>query len=121
MTGASQKPVLPEGFGELEPYAAEWAIATERERNQFRVKRGIDELQEFYDRVFARIDDITAHVDQFSLDDMPADSARLLWLSLMLMEVCPAVEAYRLPDVPNAFDFDRFHIFTPPPPVRVRG
>ncbi len=111
---------LPEQFAALERFAAEWAIPTEKGRNDFRVSRPQGELEDFYQTIFPLMDDLCTYIDQFSLDAMPRPAERLLRLGQMLMEVVPAVEVYRQPDVPNAFAFDRFHIISPDDPVKVR-
>lgn len=111
--------LLPGQFAALERYATDWVIPTERERNAFRVSRPQAELEQFYETLFPMMDELCEYIDQFSLDAMPADAERLLRLGQMLMEVVPAVEVYRQPDVPNAFAFERFHIISPDDPVTV--
>lgn len=117
MTSATA--LLPGEFADLEPYAAEWALDSEGARNAFRVLRPLAELDAFYAAVFPRLDAICEYIDRYSLDAMPRPAARLLELALMLMEVVPAVEVYRQPDVPNAFPFERFHVISPKDPVTI--
>ncbi|MGE0487502.1 MAG: hypothetical protein AB7Q81_25375 [Gammaproteobacteria bacterium] len=104
---------LPPAFADLERFVPDWTLGSERERNRFRVRRSLAELDAFYQTVFPRMDALCDYIDRYSLDALPPPAARLLQLGLMLMEVVPAVEVYRQPDVPNAFDFDRFHIISP--------
>jgi hypothetical protein len=111
--------MLPPGFSDLERFAAEWALPSERARNQFRVKRTLAELEDFYQTVFPRMDALCDCVDQFTLEAMPRPAARLLQLGLMLMEVVPAVEVYRAPDVPNAIAFERLQIISPNDPIKI--
>ena len=112
--------ILPDAFAALERFASEWAISCEKERNAFRVSRPQAELEDFYHTIFPMMDQLCDYIDQFSLDDMPSDAGCLLQLGLMLMEVVPAVEVYQQPDVPNAFEFERFHIISPTDPVVFR-
>ena len=115
----SDGPLLPAEFSDLERFAENWALDTERERNAFRVQQSIESLDDYYQTVFPRMDALCNYIDQYSLDAMPPDAARLLRLGQMLMEVVPAAEVYRQPDVPNAFEFERFNIISPDDPVKV--
>ena len=111
--------MLPAEFADLERFAADWALPSERARNQFRVQRTMAELEDYYQTIFPRMDALCDYIDQYSTDAMPRTAARLLQLGLMLMEVVPAVEVYRQPDVPNAIAFERFHIISPNDPVTI--
>jgi hypothetical protein len=117
MTG--EPTLLPSEFSDLERFAATWVFDTEKQRNVFRVQQTLDDLDDFYHTVFPRMDALCEYIDQFELDAMPPPAARLLRLGQMLMEVVPAVEIYRQPDVPNAFEFERFHIISPDDPMKV--
>lgn len=112
-------PLLPSQFGELEPYAQDWVLPDERERNAFRVSRSIEELDAFHNAVFPRLDELCDYIDQFSLDAMPAPAERLLRLGQMVMEAMPATLVYREPDVPNSVVHERFHIISPEDPVQI--
>ena len=111
--------ILPPEFADLERFVANWALPSERARNQFRVRRSLAELEDYYQTVFPRMDALCDYIDQFSLDAMPRPAARLLQLGLMLMEVVPAVEVYRAPDVPNSIPHDRLRIVSPNDPVKI--
>jgi hypothetical protein len=111
--------LLPDNFADLERFAPNWIHETEKQRNSFRVQQTIEDLDDFYQTIFPTMDALCDYIDQFSLDAMPPDAARLLRLGQMLMEVVPSAEVYRQPDVPNSFEFDRFHIISPDDPVRV--
>jgi len=92
---------LPTEFADLEPYA-DWAIATERARYDKRVASTMDELQSFYDAAFPRMEDALTYLDQYSLDEMPEDAERLLWLYCALVTVSFPVEVWRQPRVPDS-------------------
>ena len=111
--------LLPDEFADLERLAAAWVFDTEKERNAFRVTRTLAELDDFYNTVFPRMDALCNYIDQYPLDGLPRPAARLLRLGQMLMEVVPAVEVYRQPDVPGSIAFERFNIISPPDPIRV--
>jgi hypothetical protein len=93
--------VLPDQFADLEPLSA-WALPTERERYAKRLASTMEELQAFYDAAFPRLEEALSYLDQFPLDDLPEDAARLLWLYCALMTVSFPVEVWRQPKVPDS-------------------
>jgi len=92
---------LPVEFADLMPFA-DWALPSERERYAKRLGSTMDELQEFYDASFSRIDAATEYLEQFSMDDLPDDAKHLLWLYCALVTVSFPVEAWRQPRVPDS-------------------
>ena len=100
--------LLPESFQDLEPFASAWALATERERSRKRLSSSMEEIQAFYAALLARMEAVIAYLDQFPLDSMPADAQRLMYLTLSLAEVAPAVELFKQPNVVDGYDAARF-------------
>jgi hypothetical protein len=94
--------MLPPEFAALEPFAAKWCLATERERYAARLASSMDEMQTFYDACFPRAEDAIAYCDKFPLDDMPEDAQHLLELVYSLIMVSFPVEAWRQPHIPDA-------------------
>lgn len=92
---------LPSDFADLEPFA-EWAIPTERARYDKRVASTMDEMQAFYDAAFPRMEDALSYLEQFSMDGLPDDAKRLLWLYCALVTVSFPVEVWRQPRVPDS-------------------
>jgi hypothetical protein len=92
---------LPDGFADLEPFTG-WALRSERERFAKRVESSMDELQAFYDAAFPRFEEVLTYLDGFSLDDLPPDAERLLYLYLALVTVSFPVEVWRQPRVPDS-------------------
>jgi hypothetical protein len=92
---------LPSDFADLEPFA-EWAIPTERARYDKRVASTMPELQAFYDAAFPRMEDALVYLEQYSMDDLPDDAKRLLWLYCALVTVSFPVEVWRQPRVPDS-------------------
>ena len=101
--------LLPAEFSELEPFAARWCLATERERWAARMSSSMEELQAFYDAIFPRVTDALAYCDQFPLDAMPGDAADLLRMVYSFVIVSFPVELWRQPYVPDTLGtaFDR--------------
>jgi hypothetical protein len=92
---------LPADFADLEPFAA-WAIPTERARYDKRLASTMDELQAFYDAAFPRMEDAMSYLEQFSMDALPDDAKRLLWLYCALVTVSFPVEVWHQPRVPDS-------------------
>lgn len=99
--------ILPEPFHDLEKFAAPWALQTERERNRKRLSSTMAEIQGFYDAMLPRMDDIMEYLNQYPLDQLPAEVRHLLYLTLALAEVTPAVEQYKTPGVIDGFPTER--------------
>ena len=95
-------PLLPTEFADLEPFAAKWCLATERERFAARMASSMDDIQSFYDAFFPRAEDAIAYCDQFPLDELPEDAERLLQLLYSLVMVSFPVEAWRQPHIPDS-------------------
>jgi len=93
--------LLPPEFADLEPFAADWCLATEPERYAKRLASTMDEMQAFYDAVFPRAEAATAYLDRLPLHDLPDDAKRLLHLLYSLILVSFAVEIWRQPRIPD--------------------
>jgi hypothetical protein len=92
---------LPTDFADLEPFA-DWAVPTERARYDKRVASTMEEMQAFYDAAFPRMEAALEYLEQFSLDNLPDDAKRLLWLYCALVTVSFPVEVWRQPRVPDS-------------------
>ena len=86
---------LPSEFSDLEQFAP-WALPTSVERNKKRVESSMDEINAFYDAMLPRAEKALAYLDQFSLQEMPQDAQRLMFLTLSLAEVSIAVVSGRM-------------------------
>ena len=65
-------------------------LPTSIERNRKRPQSSMDEINVFYNAMLPRLKEILAYLDQFSLQEMPQDALRLMFLSLSLAEVSPS-------------------------------
>ena len=93
---------LLEGFQDLEPYL-EWSLATDRERSIKRQTSPMTKITAFYHAIVPRMDEILAHLEQYPLEQVPADAQSLFYLTLSLAKIAPAVEMYGEP-VPEGLD-----------------
>ncbi|MGA8644498.1 hypothetical protein [Candidatus Binatus sp.] len=106
---------LPKEFAELERFS-EWVLPTSGERNKKRVTSTMPELKAFYDAMMKHIDRIVEYFKQFSMEEMPQDTKRLLYMTMSLVEVSHAVELYGQPTVIGGMDSLRFKVVYEPKP-----
>jgi len=99
--------LLPSGFADLEQFL-QWALPTSAERNRERLASSMDEITAFYNALLPRLEEVLAYLDQFSLQEMPHDARRLMFLTLSLAEVSIAVELFHEPKVTGGCDPARF-------------
>ena len=106
---------LPQGFADLEPLVAEWALSTEETRCRKRLGTDIAALKAFYDRGFPRIEAIIAHLNRFPNDPnaLPPPEKRLFDLAMMVMEAAAPIDLqWPTPDITDVFPIDRFGFVT---------
>jgi hypothetical protein len=102
---------LPEGFGDLEHFGPKWLAGTENGRHRVRLASNPDELNQLYDQLLPRLDEICKELDQYPLDGLPEPHQNLLHLALSFMEVSLAVESFGgAPLVPYGFDPERWEV-----------
>ena len=103
-------PMLPEHFAECEPFAARWCVPTEAARYAERLNSTVAEMQSFYDAMYPRVRDAMAHLDRFSLHDLPDRELNLLHLVYSLIMVSLPVEVWHQPKVIDSGTayFDRY-------------
>lgn len=97
----SPRNLLPAEFADLEPFAADWCLATEPERYAKRLDTSMDQIQAFYDAMTPRAEAAIAHCDRFPLDDLPEDAVNLLHLIYSLISISFCVEAWSQQRVPD--------------------
>jgi hypothetical protein len=92
--GSDAGRALPQQFSELEPFVAQWAVRTMRERHRRRLASSADDRQTFYEAMSPKLDAVMDHLNRFPLHDMPMEAAKLLELAMALMEVALTQEVY---------------------------
>jgi hypothetical protein len=85
---------LPQKFSELEPFVAQWALRSMRERHRRRIASSAQDRKAFYEAMAPRLNDAIDYLNGFPLHEMPEDAATLLELALALMEVSLTQEVY---------------------------
>lgn len=99
---------LPDKFADLEVFAERWAVPDEAQRREIRVSGQMKDIQDFYDAMVRRMDDILSYLNLYELGKLPPEATTLMYLCLALAEVSPAVELYKQPDVAEGFAASRF-------------
>jgi hypothetical protein len=97
---------LPEAFSGLEPYVADWALATRKERYAARLDRPFADLEVFYDAMAPHAEAAIAHLDTLNINALPQGETRLLHLLYSFILVSYAVNVFnqnRIPDSGAAF------------------
>ncbi len=97
---------LPDGFAELEPYVADWALPTRAARYATRLSKPFDELVEFYDAIAPRAEEAIAYLDGLELNALGDDATRLLRLLYSMVLVSYSVNVFKqnhIPDSGSAF------------------
>ncbi len=101
---AGMTTMLPARFAELERFAPTWCLAGEAERWHQRHASTMDELGEFYDAFFPRLEEAIEYCDGFPLDDLPQEVTNLLQLTYSLVMVSMATEIFGQPKTIDAAD-----------------
>ncbi|MET9972122.1 hypothetical protein ABZZ80_41095 [Streptomyces sp. NPDC006356] len=108
-------PLLPGEFADLEPFAADWCLASEPERYARRMASTMDVMQVFYDAAFPRIREALAYCDGFPLHALPAPATRLLHLVHSTIMVAMCVEIWQQPGVVDGGDAQIHRVAEPRP------
>jgi len=108
---------LPKGFEDLQPYVEYWVRDSNDERWQQRSKAPMADIKTFYDAMLTRAEDTIAYLDQFPLDNMPADATRLFKLLLAIAQAAMAVEMHGQPRVRNSRFPYKIHMKNGPWPL----
>ena len=99
--------LLPEGFEILEPVMP-WSLRTETQRIRHRQASSFAAIAAFRDAVLPELPRIFEHLNAKDLETLSARDENLLFLTLALAEIAPAVEFYRQASVIEGFDALRF-------------
>jgi hypothetical protein len=100
MAPPSETP-LPSEFADLERFGS-WILETERERYSKRLASSMEEMQEFYDAAFPRLEAANKYLEQFPVRDLPPAERNLLLLMMSLVLVSFPVEVWQQPRVPDS-------------------
>lgn len=104
---------LPHPFADLQPWVAEWALTTERDRFRKLHSVTLSQLKAFYDAMLPRMDEVLPYLNQYSIGSMPPDAQMLFDLSMTFAETAHPVDLkWNDVDFPQAYDWDKFEFRT---------
>ena len=101
---------LPEEFTTLERFTERWILPSERARRDLRCQSELAELEDLYETMLVRMEAIIHHLNAFPIDNLPEAESNLFSLAQAFVEVAPAVELFRAPEVPDGFPWQRFQV-----------
>ena len=107
---------LPSTFAALEPFVAEWALPTEKQRAVKRVSTPIEDVRASHQALFPMLESILRYFLAFPNDPtaLPPDAARLYALTQNFMEISAPVDLeWDSPDIEDVFPVSRI-VFQPP-------
>jgi hypothetical protein len=93
---------LPSGFTDLEPWVADWALATRKERYDRRLTKNIQELGAFYDAIAPRAEEAITYLNGLDIRDLPEPERRLLQLLYSMVLISYAVNIFDQPRIPDS-------------------
>jgi hypothetical protein len=102
---------LPSQFEDLKRFVPAWAIPSRDDRVEKRLTASMDEINEFYNGLTPRLNDVLGFLNQYEMKTMPDDVHRLFLLTLSLAQVHPAVENFGQQEVVDGWDMRQFRIF----------
>ena len=85
--------VLPAQFADLQPFVAQWALATEKERYFRLLERSVEEVRPFFEAMLPRSAAIIEYLSRFpAAGTLPADAQLLYDLMLTFVETAHPIE-----------------------------
>ncbi len=104
--------LLPEGFADLEPWVARWALPSEGARYHARCAADYVDLLAFYEATLSRMEAVMDYLANQPNDGSASPEVeRLADLGCAFMEVATSVEVWKSPDpMPGRFDWQRFEV-----------
>lgn len=92
----------------LEAEIAAWGLPTTEDRLEKRLSSSMDEIRRFYDAMLPRLPEIIEYLNQFSLQDIPAQDWPMARATLAMCEVDNAVNKWGVPVVDTGIDVRKF-------------
>ena len=107
----SATPDLPGPFADLADLTGEWALEGMAALNQARLQHPMSKIDDFYQRMVERMDAVMGYLQDLPASTPLSSADRNLYnLACAYMEVAPAAELFRDPDVPDGFPAEKFLI-----------
>ena len=97
-------------FQHLADYIESWGLPTREARLEKRLTSTLDELKDFYEAVSPHLGDISGFLNQWPLDEIPAEHRGLADTALMMCEVDNPVNKWRSPTLDDGVDPRRLEV-----------
>ena len=102
---------LPAEFSDLADLTNDWALDGMAALNQSRLQHSMADIDAFYQRMLERMDAVMSYLQGLPTSSpLSATDRNLYNLACAYMEIAPASELFREPDVPDGFPAERFLI-----------
>lgn len=99
--------ILPQAFSDLVPLTGKWAKATFHERYNARLESSQAELVKTYDMLLPRMEVILEYLALRPAKEMDEADETLTRLAQAFMDIAPAVELFKQPEVLYGYDARR--------------
>lgn len=104
---SKQEALLPQRFQELDRFSR-WVVDEEIERRNLCVNSDMEEIQEFYNVLLSKMDEIIVYLNGFPLDGMELPERNLLSLVQAFVEAAASVEMFGQPEILYGMPVERF-------------
>lgn len=82
-------------FTGLQPFIDHWGLESAHERIRNRSEANLSELQEFYDAIIPRLDEIIEFLNQFPVNEIPDQYKPLAYTALAICEVDDPIHMWK--------------------------
>lgn len=110
--------LVPPSFRVLDPWLAQWALRTHRQRIQARLSSSIEQLTALHDAVFPHLREVIETLDRYPLDEIPPELEPYGHLALTVAAYDLAVNRFKQVDVPYAYPLEKIHFLDEDQPKR---
>jgi hypothetical protein len=105
-----QKDIVPSELKRVSLFLKDWAYPKESERIRKRLNSSPEELAEFHDAVLPYLEKIIETLNQYPLDNIPAELKPYGYLALMMAEIDLAVNRFNSSAVPYGYPLDKLRL-----------
>lgn len=104
---------LPDAFADLQPWVAEWALASEQERFRKLHAVTLEQLRSFYDAMLPRLPAVLQHLDAHRIGALPDEERTLFDLAMTFAETAHPVDLkWKDVDFPGAYAWQKLEFRT---------
>jgi hypothetical protein len=104
---------LPLKFGDLEVFVSDWALKSEVARFNKLHQVTLPQLRVFYDAMLPKIEEILLYLNQYKIQELPADAKILFYLAMTFAETAHPIDLnWADVDFPDAYPWDKFEFRT---------